>query len=169
MKTKFNINIEKVGILLLIILLAYDMISYMMKSMMNKPEVWGPMVWKHMHLAATIRRWYTPDQWVGFLKRVEKKLPCEPCVQSFKEYQSITDAKKWVEVSPATGPMIWTHVLHNQINRKLKKTQKPLWKMEYNIMLDVGIPRHQANAIILGHQKEYNKNPELIELYKKFS
>ena len=94
------------------------------------PDVWGESVWNTMHL---ISAGY-PDnpnekdkqKYKCFYKYIGQVLPCNKCITHYKIIMKKYPIDKYL--SERNKLMHWVYLVHNAVNRMLKKSIKISWR-----------------------------------------
>ncbi len=93
------------------------------------PEIWGGSMWNSIHFVAC----GYPDkpsckdkkQYCQFYASLANVLPCKGCSKSIKNIMQRLPIRKYLNSRKRL--LYWTYLLHNAVNRKLKKTIKISW------------------------------------------
>ena len=94
------------------------------------PELWGPALWESLHLIAAgyPERPTQNDKtkYKQYFKYVGYILPCKQCAKSYRTYWTTFKIDSFLSSKKAL--MYWVYLLHNRVNRKLKKEIQIPWK-----------------------------------------
>lgn len=90
------------------------------------PLLWGPTTWKTMHLiSASYPNKPTKTEknnYKRFYKSLGCVLPCKNCGKSYREYMKELDIDNFLDNKRSL--MYWVYLIHNKVNKKLKKKTK---------------------------------------------
>ncbi len=94
------------------------------------PEIWGSTIWNSMHLIAAAypekpkksdkchyRLYYT---------QLGNVIPCPTCAESYRRFMKKHPIENFLATKRSL--MYWVYLMHNRVNRKLKKKTKISWK-----------------------------------------
>ena len=93
------------------------------------PEIWGRSVWESMHyIAAAYPIHPTKSErkaYCMYYKSLINVLPCKSCSVSFKKFMKQLPIHRFL--SSRKKLLYWTYLMHNKVNRKLKKSIRISW------------------------------------------
>ena len=93
------------------------------------PDIWGPTVWKSMHMiAAAYPEKPTRSEamhYKSFFSTIGFVLPCLTCARSYRLFLRQHPLKNFLASKKSL--MYWVYLMHNRVNRKLKKRGKISW------------------------------------------
>ena len=94
------------------------------------PKVWGPDVWKTMHIIATAYpnkpRNIDKKNYKRFYMSLGCTLPCKFCAKSYRKFMKELDIDNFLDGK--RNLMYWVYLMHNKVNKKLKKRKKLQFK-----------------------------------------
>lgn len=94
-----------------------------------KPEIWGRCMWESMHYiaAAYPQKPSLSDKrrYCQYFKALANVMPCKSCGISFRKYIKEIDITKYLQNRRRL--LYWTYLIHNKVNRKLKKSIHIPW------------------------------------------
>ena len=107
------------------------------------PEVWGPYFWHTMHFVAEgypeNPTYKNKIEYTQFYKSIIKVLPCKSCSRNFKRHAKKYDIKNYLKSRKRL--MKWVYLVHNEVNKELKKRTVYKWSNVWN--------KHKKIKIIL--------------------
>lgn len=97
------------------------------------PYIWGSSVWNSIHfIAAGYPKKPTSQQkknYCQYFKALSNVLPCASCSISFKKYMKILPLRNYLNSRKRL--LYWTYLVHNKVNKKLKKKVRISWGNVY--------------------------------------
>lgn len=95
-----------------------------------KPSLWGADIWRAMHLIAA---GYPTNPTIKNKKEYKKlytalghTLPCGMCAKSYRHYMKELKIDNYLVSKKKL--MYWVYLIHNRVNKKLKKNCKKSFK-----------------------------------------
>jgi len=98
-----------------------------------KPTIWGSCLWESMHYVAAGYPIYPTKadkkKYCLFFKSLSYVLPCYSCGVSLRKYYKELPITKYLKTRKTL--LYWTYLIHNKVNKKLKKKSKIRWQNVY--------------------------------------
>ena len=97
------------------------------------PEIWGRSLWDSIHHIAAgypvkpskIQK----KEYCLFFNNLANVLPCHTCSVSFKKHLKELPIRKYLKSRKRL--VYWTFLIHNKVNKKLKKRVRISWGTVY--------------------------------------
>ena len=110
------------------------------------PYIWGSSLWESIHfVAAGYPNKPTVEQkrnYCNFFKAISNVLPCTACSLSFKKYMKALPIHKYLKSRKRL--LYWTYLIHNKVNRKLKKKVRISWGSVYKRYITMSYLTHKS-------------------------
>ena len=97
------------------------------------PDIWGRCLWESMHYIAagypmkpTLK---DKKVYCAFFQNISNVLPCKSCGVSLKKFNKQIPIKRYLK--SRKDLLKWTYLIHNKVNKKLKKTIRISWGNVY--------------------------------------
>lgn len=114
------------------------------------PDLWGRCMWESMHYVAAgyPNKPTKQDQkrYCCYFKNLAYVLPCKSCSVSYKMYLKQVPIANFL--SSRKRLLYWTFLIHNKVNKKLKKKVRIPWKIVCRKYLKVPYSRHKRGSVV---------------------
>lgn len=105
------------------------------------PSLWGTSLWDSIHnIAAGFPDNPTKKQikaYCIFYKALGKVIPCNSCAVSYRKFIREKPIHKYLTSKKRL--LYWTYLIHNKVNKKLKKKIRISWGNVYKKYIKVSV------------------------------